>query len=583
VSRTISFGADKDYNAVAFMIFRDTKAVIANHIEWALEKAGLEKASFSVEHPTKTNHGDYATNVALAVARRSKQNTNAVAEIILSELERTVDFVDRIEIAGPGFINFHLKQSFFVDTLNHIRENSDAWGRTASEEGQEILFEYTSPNLFKPLHIGNLVGNIIGESLSRVYEYAGATVRRINYLSDIGLTVAKGVWGLKKTGGDPDEIDELGKAYVIGNAAYDFGGPEKDEIESINRALYAGADPKLNDIRARGIATSLARINELCAKLGTSFDMEIFESRAGDAGINLVRTNMTPGVFEESEGAVVYRGDKKGLHTRVFLNSQGLPTYEAKDLGNFKIKQETYPTWTRAVVVTGNEQTEYFKVIISALHDVFPEIGNKVIEHIPTGFLTLAAGKMSSRKGNVLTGESLIEELRAEALMRARETRTSDVQKLADMIAVGALKYQILRQRVGTNIIFDKKQSFSFEGDSGPYLQYTHARSVSVLEKAKNGGIVPSTDHPPHEPYQVERVLYQFPEVTQKALAEKSPHHIVLFLSELAGAYNAFYARERIADISDVYAPYKVALTDAVRATLANGLFVLGMEAPDKM
>lgn len=565
------------------MIFKDSKIDIETHVKEALTKAGLEHVSFSVEHPADSSHGDYATNVALVSAKRSKQNPRAVAEVLRSELDQAIACVDRIEIAGPGFINFYLKRSFFADTLSQICQNSHVWGRNVGEAGEEVLFEYTSPNLFKPLHIGNLVGNIIGESLSRLHEYAGATVRRINYPSDIGLTVAKGVWGLMHTGGNPDDINDLGKAYVAGNTAYESGGAEKDEIESINRTLYAGTDSKLNDIRSRGIATSRARISELCALLGTSFDTEIFESQAGLVGTELVRTHIATGVFEESDGAVVYRGDKKGLHTRVFLNSQGLPTYEAKDLGNFSIKQEAYPSWTQAAVVTGNEQTEYFKVIIAALRDVFPEIGDKLIEHIPTGFLTLTTGKMSSRKGNVLTGESLIEELRTEAIERAEETRTDDVQKLADMIAVGALKYQILRQKVGTNIIFDKKQALSFEGDSGPYLQYTHARTASVLERARDVGIVPSVDNPPSETYPIEQILYQFPEVIQRALTERSPHYIVTLLSELAGAYNAFYASERIADPADRHAPYKAAITDAVRITLVNGFFVLGIEAPDKM
>jgi arginyl-tRNA synthetase len=565
------------------MIFKDNKIDIETHIKKALTKLDLEHVSFSVEHPADNSHGDYATSVALASAKQLKQNPRAIAEALRAELQGTIACVDRIEIVSPGFINFYLKRSFFADTLSQIRENSHAWGRNAGETGEEVLFEYTSPNLFKPLHIGNLVGNIIGESLARLHEYAGAKVRRINYPSDIGLTVAKGVWGIIHTSGNPDDINDLGKAYVAGNMAYESGGAEKDKIESINRSLYAGTDQKLNEIRTRGIATSRARISELCSLLGTSFDAEIFESQASSVGTELVRTHTVSGVFEESDGAMVYRGDKKGLHTRVFLNSQGLPTYEAKDLGNFSIKQEIYPSWTQAAVVTGNEQTEYFKVIIAALRDVFPEIGDKVIEHIPTGFLTLTTGKMSSRKGNVLTGESLIEKLRIEAMARAEETRTDDVQKLADIIAVGALKYQILRQKVGTNIIFDKKQALSFEGDSGPYLQYTHARTVSVLKKARDVGVVPSTDNLPSEPYPIERILYQFPEVIQRALTERSPHYLVTFLSELAGAYNAFYASERIADPADSYAPYKAEITDAVRITLANGLFALGIEAPDKM
>lgn len=566
------------------MNFLDVTSILASHIKKALYELGFSADSFSLEHPADITHGDYATNVALVIGHHTNRNPREIAAAIISALRtHPIDYIDRIEVAGPGFINFYLNRSFFLSCVDFILADRGSWGRSELEQSEEVLFEYTSPNLFKPLHIGNLVGNIIGESLSRLHDFSGARVRRINYPSDIGLTVAKGVWGIIKTNGNPDVIDDLGNAYIVGNSAYENGGSEKDEIESINRALYAGTDEHLNAIRDRGIQTSRARISQLCSLLGTSFDLEIFESQAAIPAMDVIRSAVARGIFEHSDGAVVYHGEKVGLHTRVFLNSQGLPTYEAKDLGNFKLKLDHYPNWTRCVVVTGSEQVEYFKVVIAAIYDVFPDIQHKSIQHVPTGFLTLTTGKMSSRKGNVLTGESLIEQLRTEALVRAQQTRTDNIARLADVIAVGALKYQILRQKVGTNIIFDKQQALSFEGDSGPYLQYTHARAVSVLEKADAIGLVSSTVHPPESPYPIEHVLYRFPEVTRRALSENSPHYIVSFLSELAGMYNAFYASQRIVDTHDEHAAYKVALTDAVRATLAQGLYVLGIEAPDKM
>jgi arginyl-tRNA synthetase len=202
------------------------------------------------------------------------------------------------------------------------------WGSSDVFAGKEILLEYTSPNLFKPLHVGNLVGNIIGESLARLFEYAGATVRRINYPSDIGLTVAKGVWGLTKTGGNPEDIMALGEAYRFGNEGYENDPAAKAEIEAVNRALYASTDEVLSALRTKGIVTSKARLDALCALLGTTFDAVIYESEAGPQGTETVKSHIGD-VFEESEGAIVYKGEKVGLHTRVFLNSQGLPTYEA--------------------------------------------------------------------------------------------------------------------------------------------------------------------------------------------------------------------------------------------------------------
>ncbi len=267
----------------------------------------------------------------------------------------------------------------------------------------------------------------------------------------------------------------------------------------------------------------------------------------------------------------------------MFLNSKGLPTYEAKDVGNFITKQKTYPDWTKSIIVTGNEQSEYFKVLFAAIKELFVESKEKDLEHVPTGFLTLTTGKMSSRKGNVLTGESLITEMKEEARAKAENTRTERVEELTEEVAVAALKYQILRQGPGSNIVFDKEKALSFEGDSGPYLQYTHARIGSVLEKAEAVGLKADIKKAPSEPYVVEKYLYQWPEVVKEALASRAPHKAVGYLTELAGEFNSFYAKEKIADSSDEYAPYKIALAEAVKTTLKNGLWVLGIKAPERM
>ncbi|MFN3188157.1 MAG: arginine--tRNA ligase [Candidatus Paceibacteria bacterium] len=558
------------------------EAVIREAINDALETMELPMVDFVVEHPKELSHGDYACNVAMVLSREVGQAPRAVAEQMLSGLTGQIEYVERIEIAGPGFLNFHLSRDFFSAELARAVGKGEEWGKNDAWEGKKVVVEYTSPNLFKPLHIGNLVGNIIGESITRLFEYNGAEVKRFNYPSDIGLTVAKGVWGLLKTENDPKDITAIGDAYRIGNEAYEAGGAEAEEIKSINKALYEGTDPQLTSVREQGIATSKTALQAMLARLGTNFDHEITESVASIPGQNIVKEHID-GTFVLSDGAVVYPGEKVGLHTRVFLNSQGLPTYEAKDLGHFKLKHEAEPDWDHSVIVTGNEQREYFKVIFAVIEELWPEFSDRSLEHIPTGFLTLTTGKMSSRKGNVLTGESLLADMVESARERAIEARADDIEKLTDEIAVAALKYQILRSNPGTDIVFDKEKSLSFEGDSGPYLQYTYARALSVLEKAKAQGVTPKLAMMPETPYQIERILYRFPEVVVEALRERAPHHVVTFLTQLAGEFNTFYAHEKIADSTDEYAPYKALLTSAVATTLKNGLRTLGIKAPERL
>lgn len=526
-------------------------------------------------------HGDLATNVALVAAKQLKTNPQELAEQLVSKLREALPVMEKIEVAGPGFINFFVPPEVFREVNSEIA-NAKKWENGESCVGEEVLFEYTSPNLFKPLHIGNLVGNIIGESVSRLLESEGATVHRLNYPSDIGLTVAKGVWGLQETKGDPDNIADLGEAYRYGSEQYEKNPTAKLAIVSVNKALYSGDDSALNELRNRGIETSRARLNELCAVLGTRFDIDIPESVAAPLGKKIVEEHIGD-VFTESEGAIVFSEEKSGLHTRVFLNSARLPTYEAKEIGNFFAKQETFPAWTQFMVVTGGEQIEYFKVVFEAIQHVFPEAREKHLEHIPTGFLTLTTGKMSSRKGNVLSGEALIEEVRLAALTRAESSRAENVEELATQIAVAALKFQILRQKVGSNIVFDKAQALSFEGDSGPYLQYTYARLCSLLEKGDEIGITPVISNV-FEMYEIEHLPYRFAEVVKESTKERAPHKLVKYLLDLASSFNSFYAKEKVLDEAN---PEKTAhnllIVLVTQRILERGLFLLGIPAPKRM
>lgn len=551
-------------------------------LEKAIEALGWPKVDFVVDYPTDKNAGaDVFSNVALVLSKQVGKNPREVAEHIKQTVSGHIALVDSIEVAGPGFLNFTLNRAYFTSTLTNALAAGDQWGHNTSQRDEQVIVEYTSPNLFKPLHVGNLVGNIIGESFTRLFELAGATVVRANYPSDIGLPVAKAVWGLRKTGNDPSQIEELGAAYRIGNEAYEADGPEKDEIIAINQALYAGSDDQLVALRLAGIATSNAQINAICDKLGTHFDTEIFESEAAPVGAAIVKSHIGD-IFTESEGAIVYDGKRSGLHTRVFLNSKGLPTYEAKDLGHYQLKHAQHPNWTKSIIVTGGEQAEYFKVVFTAIKELFADAADKHLEHIPTGFLTLTTGKMSSRKGNVLTGESIIAEIEQAAKEQMSEHTAGD-EELATKVAVAALKYEILRHGIGSNIVFDKEKALSFEGASGPYLQYTYARIQSVLAKAAQAGVSLDIQLAPPSAYAVEKMIEAFPGVVQTALVDRAPQVLVVYLTELASEFNSFYAQEKIADPSDQFAPYKAAVAQAVGQTLKQGLWGLGIEAPDRM
>ncbi len=554
------------------------REVIQGKLEKALKALGVEDVPVSLEFPGELSHGDYASNMALVAAKALGLSPHETAEKIVAALD-TIEGVEKIEIAGPGFINFHLSRQTFISSIAEILSAGEQWGKNDHVKGYKAAIEYTSPNLFKPIHIGNLMSNIIGESLARLTEGSGAEVKRINYPSDIGLTVAKGVWGVMKNKLDPKNINDLGKAYVAGNTAYEEDIVAKKEIEEINKKLYEG-DRELNKIREAGVTTSKKHLEELCRVLGTQFDIEFFESETAAKGVALVRSHIGS-VFEESDGAVIFPGEKYGLHTRVFLNSLGLPTYEAKDLALAKMKHDAFP-FDFSVTTTANEQNDYFKVIFKAIELVFPELKGKLM-HVGYGFLTLTTGKMSSRKGNVITGESLIADMREKALakMEGREfISETEKKEVADAVAVAAIKFNVLKQGTGKNIIFDPEKSLSFEGDSGPYLQYSYVRAVSVLNKAGTWNLEPGTLVPSEVP-EFERLLPRFPDVVFRAAKEYEPHYVTTYLTQLAGAFNSWYAAERV--IGSEHESYKLALVQAFAQTMKNGLWLLGIKAPEHM
>ncbi len=271
-------------------------------------------------------------------------------------------------------------------------------------------------------------------------------------------------------------------------------------------------------------------------------------------------------VFEESEGAIIYRGEQDGLHTRVFLTKQGLPTYEAKDLGLLKLKEEA-GNFDLSITVTASEQKEYFKVVLAAAKKIneIADIANKTT-HITHGMMRFAEGKMSSRTGNVITGESLIADLTEEA--RGRQD-----------VAVGAIKYTVLRSGNGKDIVFDPAKSLSLEGDSGPYVQYALVRARSLLRKAADAEVVQPE---PSGPVTLERLLMHFPEVVEHAAQELEPHYVVTYLTEVAAAFNSWYAQERMI-VDGKITTRNVAVLKAVENTLAQGLKVLGIPAPQEM
>ncbi|HEY4488306.1 MAG TPA: arginine--tRNA ligase [Candidatus Paceibacterota bacterium] len=551
------------------------RKTIQDALESAVKKLDRDVVNIPLEYPTLLAHGDYASGIALQLSKQLELPTHECAKRIVSAIG-SIEGVAEIHVAGPGFINFLLAP----DSLNadvEMASTTDMWGASGMFAGKKIMVEYTDPNPFKEFHIGHLVPNALGEALSRFFQFSGAEVRRANWQGDVGVHVAKSLYVLIRKDITDPTIADLTAAYPEGSRLYEEDNEAKREIDALNKAIYEKSDGTVNALYEKGRKLSLESFERIYKILGTKFDYYFFESDGGPIGVRIVREH--PEIFPQSDGAVVFRGEEHGLHTRVFINSAGLPTYEAKEIGLAVMKKDAWD-FDLTLTITGNEQAEYFRVVMKAMELALPDLKGKLAFQT-NGMLRFAEGKMSSRLGNIVRGEDLIADLAQAAQRRASESRALDASELAQQVAVGAIKYQILKQASGKDIIFDRERALSLEGDSGPYLQYAHARAHQIVEKAGASNVQARVDMAA-EPNDVVRLLHRFPGVVERAASEREPHILTNYLTAFAAAFNSWYAQEQILDGS-TGSPHKVAIVDAVRRTLKNGLWILAIPSPEKM
>lgn len=524
--------------------------------------------------------GDFATNVALQLSKQLGQNPREIADKLAEKLRSDLaEQVSEVTVAGPGFLNLTLTDAALIASAQ-TKVN-----RTL--EGKIILAEYSDPNPFKPLHAGHLYTTLVGDTLARLVEHAGAKVTRINYGGDVGLHVARSMWGIvQNLGGElPDKLNDIpeaerpawmGARYVEGNNAYEDDETAKAEIIAYNKQVY--------QVQADGDHDSpFALIYWACREWSYAyfkvlydqlqvvpFDRYIPESEVTPLGVSTVREQLEKGVYKESDGAVVFEGEPYGLHTRVFINSEGLPTYEAKDVGLSLTKWNDYH-FDESIIITANEQSQYMQVVIAAIRQFAPEPAERT-RHLTHGVVKLQGGlKMSSRKGNIVTAIEILEAAR----QAGAETGTDPSE---DTI-LAAVKYAFAKNRIGGDIAYDPKESIALEGNSGPYLQYAHARARSILAKAEamSSELI---DLEPGERSLVRKIA-EYSEVIDNAVQELMPHHICTYLYELAQTFNSFYEQNRV--IGDAREATRLALVTKYADTLKDGLELLGIVAPERM
>jgi arginyl-tRNA synthetase len=553
----------------------------------------IQISRFDLTHPERLEHGDYATNVAMILAKQLQRKPSEVAneiEAIWNESHQT-DYIDHIEVTPSGYINFFLTKNYLLQELHTIVSDKDSYGQGDGLKGQKILLEYGQPNTHKMPHIGHLFSYVYGESCARILSAAGADVKRLNYQGDVGLHVAKCLWGYRNTDAEkaPETLEEkvqwLQRCYQAGAQAYEDNPEAKTAIDHLNDDIYKKR-AQAYELWKQTRQWSIDYYVQFEDRLGIHFDKHYFESEILEPALKLVDEHMGK-VFESSQGAVIFAGEKYGLHTRVFVNQRGNPTYEAKDVGLIATKRDDF-TFDHSVVMTGNEQNDYWRVLEKVTGLIFPDLVSK-IQHLGYGMINLSTGKMSSRTGNIVTAFGLVDMVKEQvrAFVQAnREYDEKQTEQISEAVGMAAIRYSFLKKVAAKDLAFDIKTSVAFEGNSGPYLQYAYARCQSVLAKApKLSNSSVDRDSASLEPEEVAlmRHLYRLPEVIDSAARNYAPHELCNYVYSLASLYSVFYDHHKILVDDEMTTRFRLLLTQATAQVIGNGLKLLGIEALDQI
>lgn len=512
--------------------------------------------------------GDFSTNVAMQLAGRLKQNPRQIAEVLVDDL-RILGMYQEVSIAGPGFINVTLANDALLGLLTLP---------TPVSKNDMVVIETNNPNPFKAMHIGHAFNAVLGDTIANLLDLR-AQVHRVSYHGDVGAHVGKSMWAILRFVGDdatqlesiqPEERNSfMSKMYAEGAKAYKEDEAAKAAIDALAQQSFSLDDPLYKAVYETCKAWSFEQIDQIVARLGNQpIEKRYLESQSDPVGVATVRAHVGT-VFTSSNGALVFEGSKFGSFDNAFVASNGRGLYAARDLGLMQLKNNDFHP-DKSYIVTAEEQRGYFIGVIAAAGQCLPELADQTV-NITTGTVLLSTGKMSSRSGEVVTIEWLFDEFKKAIIERGGEAD--------DEIIAGALRYQFLKVKIGSDVVFDIAEAVSLQGNTGSYLQYAHARARRILEKA--AGEANALTEVYEEDRELVRKLGEYNEMIERASHDLAPHHICTYLFELAQDFNRYYEKNQV--IGSDKEAHRLALVRVYAETLYRGLAVLGIYAPNKM
>ncbi|MDP3795242.1 MAG: arginine--tRNA ligase [bacterium] len=578
----------------------------------AAETLGLPAAVIHLETPVEATHGDYATNLALVLARPSARPPREIGEALVEELKK--DGFEAI-VAGPGFVNITISRPELLSALTRVLEAPEEWGRSTAGEGKTVIVEYFQLNIAKTPHVGHLRSAVIGDALKRMLLSRGCHAVSDTHVGDWGTQFGILLWAYKNlvSGKDrvvyeQDPFNNLEKLYQAANLQI-LSNPELREEGKKEFAKLERGDEENRQIWQWMVEISMEKLRVNAERLGLlPFDEHMGESAYETMMPPIVALALDSGVAKKTaDGAVIADLTSEGLDEAVLIKSDGASTYLLRDLATIKHRKDKWRFW-RNLYIVDVRQSHHFRQLFRVAELLgFEGVGASV--HVESGFMTLPEGPMSTRKGNTVHLEKVMDEAvaRARRIIAEKNPDLRNADEVAEAVGIGALKYFDLSHHRKSDIVFSWDEALNFEGNTAPYIQYTNARLRSILRKISgdadgnnitvsssqgHGGVAASFEHIRNGKVgafdETERLLLvtttRFPEIIEDALEDFTPNTLANYLFTLAQRTNEFYHTHPVTqETNRIKKDLRIDLISAISLTLARGLGLLGIKAPEEM
>ena len=568
---------------------KNFKKVIAKQISKAIQINEKELETY-IETPKDTKNGDYSFP-CFRLAKELKKAPPLIANEIKEKLEQEIKEIEKIEVVG-GYLNFFVNKNILAKEVLEEVSKSEEYGKSEIGKEKNIVIDYSAPNIAKPFHIGHLRSTVIGGALYNIYKHLGYNVTGVNHLGDYGTQFGKLIEGYKLWGEeyniDEDPINELTKIYIRINEACKANEQILENCRNNFKKLEDG-DSYCVEIWKKFRELSLKEFQKVYDLLGSKFDSWNGESFYSDKMPEIIDILNKSGKLVESQGAKIIDLEDKGINTPCIIEkSNGSTTYATRDLAAIMYRARTYD-FDKALYVTSYEQTLHFKQVFEVAKLLgLDEKYTNGLEHVSFGMVLLPTGKMSTREGNVVKLEELLNEAisRAKDIIEQKNPELEDKEEVAKKVGIGAVIFNDLSSARIKDEIFDWDTILNFQGETGPYIQYTYVRTRSVLEKA---GYTPKFEDVKIEnlldEYSLEilKLIYNFEDTLIQVTEKNEPSILSRYLIDLAKAYSSFYNENKIIVEDKDVQNARVYLTYATGKVLKQGAELLGMQMPEKM